>query len=53
MKYTYEITVDVPDGIDAGEPSLEIADAVEAVERARSGWRFSAAEVVAVDGDRL
>lgn len=51
--FTYEITVKVPDGTDAGEPSVELADAVETVVNARPEWQFGNVELSAVDGERL
>lgn len=53
MEYTYEITVKVPDGTDAGEPSLEMADAIEIVANAHPEWTIGDFEVAAVDGERL
>lgn len=53
MEYTYEITVKVPDGTEAGEPSLELADAIETVVNARPEWQLGNVELSAVDGTRL
>jgi hypothetical protein len=53
MNYTYQITVKVPDGIDAGEPSLEMAEAIEVVANVHPDWHIGNFEVSAVDGETL
>jgi hypothetical protein len=53
IRYTYEITVEVPDDISAGEPSLEMADALDVVEKAHPDWHVGNFDVSAVDGIRL
>ncbi len=38
--YTYSVTVQVPDGIDAGDPACEMADAFHDFPRARPDWKI-------------
>lgn len=51
--FTYQLTVTVPDDTDAGEPSMELADAIETVVNTHPEWEFGNVELSAVDGVRL
>jgi len=53
MKYTYTVTADVPEGIDAGEPAVQLADVTEIVANANPEWTISEFELHAVDGEVL